>query len=77
MQEGILGNPLIQKVLPRGAEEAAQGIVFEGSDSPSLPINWRFAESISALKGYEATLINVLLQRKYGLPPARVRINTY
>ncbi|KAK3688771.1 CoA-transferase family III domain-containing protein [Podospora appendiculata] len=74
--DGILGNPLIQKNLPAGASEAARQITFEGSDSPSLPINWRFAESISVLKAYEATVLNLLLQKKYGLDPVPIKINT-
>jgi hypothetical protein len=41
-----------------------------------MPINWRFAESISALKGLEATILNVLLARKYGIEPQEVVINT-
>ena len=40
---------------PAGAVEASKSIRFEGSDEPSLPVNWRFAESIASLKGYEAT----------------------
>lgn len=75
---GVLGNPLIAKNLPAGAVEASKSIRFEGSDEPSLPVNWRFAESIAALKAYEATVVNVLLQRKYGVErPAEVVINTY
>jgi hypothetical protein len=42
----------------------------------SIPINWRLAESISALKGLEAAMINVLLKRKYGLPPQEAVIDT-
>ncbi|KAK8060530.1 hypothetical protein PG996_010460 [Apiospora saccharicola] len=74
---GVLGNPLIAKNLPAGAVDASRSIRFEGSDEPSLPVNWRFAESISALKAYEATVVNVLLQRKYGVErPAEIVINT-
>ncbi|SPQ20024.1 c497e181-ad63-42c7-a5f5-b004b152f1ed [Thermothielavioides terrestris] len=64
LREGILANPLIQKNLPAGASEAAEKVSFVGSNSPSLPVNWRFAESISALKGYEAAILNVLLKKK-------------
>ncbi|KAK6086347.1 Succinyl-CoA-L-malate CoA-transferase beta subunit [Seiridium cupressi] len=74
--EGILGNPHLKGKLPAGASDASRTITFEGSDVPSLPINWRFAESISALKAYEATIINVLLQKKYGVGPVKVKINT-
>ncbi|KAK0621953.1 CoA-transferase family III domain-containing protein [Bombardia bombarda] len=75
-ENGILKNPLIEKDLPAGALEAARHISFEGSDSPSLPINWRFAESISSLKAYEATVLSALLQRKYGVGPVDIKINT-
>ncbi len=76
LQEGILANPLIQKNLPAGAAEAASKVTFVGSDSPSLPVNWRFAESISALKGYEAIVLGVLLKKKYGVEPVPVTIDT-
>lgn len=73
---GILENPLISKYLPSEAIEFANSVTFEGNSKPSIPINWRFAESISALKAYEATLINILLKRKYGLEPQKIKINT-
>jgi hypothetical protein len=73
---GILCNPLITKDLPREAQVCAAPITFTGSDTPSLPINWRFAESVSALKALEATVVNILLGKKYGLPPQEVEINT-
>ena len=76
-KQGILANPLVRKNLPEEADAAASKISFEGSDSPSLPINWRFAESIAALKACEATVLNVLLHKKYGIEPAQVKINTY
>lgn len=75
-QNGILHNPLIAQTLPNEIEECANTIRFEGSDKPNIPINWRFAESISALKGLEAAMVNVLLKRKYGLEPQEVMINT-
>lgn len=73
---GLLKNPLISKYLPPEALGLAKSVTFEGNNKPSIPINWRFAESISALKAYEATLINVLLKRKYGAEPQKVNINT-
>jgi hypothetical protein len=76
-QNGILKNPLMQKDLPAEIEEASRGIRFEGTDTPSLPINWRLAESISALKAFEAAVLNVLLKRKYGVEPKSATINTY
>ncbi|XPS72553.1 hypothetical protein M3J09_004716 [Ascochyta lentis] len=63
-------------MLPAGIAEAAGKVRFEGTSKPSIPINWRFAESMSALKGLEAAMVNVLLQRKYGLEPQEAVINT-
>ncbi|OJD32247.1 uncharacterized protein BKCO1_400002 [Diplodia corticola] len=74
--EGIISNPLIAKVLPPEAQELAHNVKFEGSRLPSVPINWRFAESVSALKALEATMVNVLLKRKYNVQPQNVTINT-
>ncbi|KAJ4407799.1 hypothetical protein N0V91_003769 [Didymella pomorum] len=74
--DGILNNPLVASTLPHGIAEAAAKVRFEGTSKPSIPINWRFAESISALKGLEASMINVLLSRKYGLPAQEAVINT-
>ena len=74
--DGILNNPLIASTLPHGIAEAAAKVRFEGTSKPSIPINWRFAESVSALKGLEASMINVLLSRKYGLPAQEAVINT-
>ncbi|OAL38854.1 hypothetical protein AYO20_02060 [Fonsecaea nubica] len=73
---GILQNPLITPYLPEGWEALASTVSFEGSPSPSIPINWRFAESISALKAYEAVLVNAILKKKYNHDPVEVRINT-
>lgn len=75
-KNGILNNPLIATTLPQGIAEAALKVRFEGSDKPSIPINWRFAESISALKGLEAAMVNVLLQRKYGVEAQEAVVNT-
>lgn len=76
LDKGILEHPLIASDLPAGATEAASTISFTGSDLPSIPINWRLAESISALNALEATLVNVLLKRKYGLEPVPITIDT-
>ncbi|KAL1621126.1 hypothetical protein SLS54_005620 [Diplodia seriata] len=75
-REGILKNPLIAKLLPPEAQELAGNVRFEGSRLPSVPINWRFAESVSSLKALEATMVNVLLKRKYNVQPQKVTINT-
>jgi hypothetical protein len=75
-QDGILNNKLVASTLPKEIEECAKTVRFEGTDVPTLPINWRFAESISALKGLEAAMVNVLLKRKYGMEPQEAIINT-
>ena len=74
LRDGILNNPIVH--LPEEATKYAEYVKFKGSKLPSIPINWRFAESVSALKGLEATLINVLLGRKYGESPQEVVIDT-
>jgi crotonobetainyl-CoA:carnitine CoA-transferase CaiB-like acyl-CoA transferase len=76
LQEEILSNPLVAPDLPPEIAEAAAQIKFTGSDSPSLPVNWRLAEAVASLKGLEAAVVNVLLHRKYGLPFQPVTINT-
>lgn len=76
LREGLLSNPIVASTLPKEIEECARTIEFVGTDAPSIPINWRFAESISALKGLEAAMVNVLLKRKYGLEPQKAVINT-
>ena len=76
LDNGILKNSLIAPNLPQEIEECAKTIKFKGNDAPSLAINWRFAESISALKGLEAAIVNVLLKRKYNLEPQEVEIDT-
>jgi hypothetical protein len=75
-QDGILRNQLIASTLPEEIEECSRKIRFEGTEKPSIPINWRFAESISALKGLEAAMVNVLLKKKYGVEPQEAVINT-
>jgi hypothetical protein len=75
-QDGILKNQLIASTLPKEIDECAKTVRFEGTNKPTIPINWRFAESISALKGLEAAMVNVLLERKYGLEPQEAVINT-
>lgn len=72
----ILSNPLISPSLPSGYQEYGSKINFRGADSPTLPINWRFAESISAMKALEATMLLALLDVKYKVQPEEVVINT-
>lgn len=75
-RNGIIRNPLITKELPAETAQYADIISFEGSQAPSIPINWRFAESISALKALEGAVLAVLLDRKYNVRPHRMVINT-
>ncbi|KAI1736595.1 CoA-transferase family III domain-containing protein [Xylaria scruposa] len=74
-EDGILRNPL-HKDLPSEIQAFAKYVHFEGSSRPSVPINWRFAESISALKAFEATMLNLLVSRKYNVEPSEITINT-
>lgn len=76
LQTGILQNPLLAANIPANAAQFAQHIEFTGTSKPSLPINWRFAESISALKGLEAIWLNALLETKYKQGPVKAVINT-
>jgi len=75
-RDGILYNPLIASNLPHDFESYAKRISFEGSASPMIPINWRFAESISALKGLEALFVNALLVKKYNVEPQEIIVDT-
>lgn len=75
LRDGILNNKL-HSSLPPECKDLAAHVKYEGTATPSLAINWRFAESVSSLKGLEATLINVLLGRKYSEAPKDIVINT-
>ncbi|KAJ9614357.1 hypothetical protein H2200_002493 [Cladophialophora chaetospira] len=75
LKEGILDHPSHQD-LPAECRHVFDLVKFEGHGEPRMAINWRFAESVCALKGLEAILLNVLLRRKYGLPYQEVVINT-
>ncbi|KAJ0363044.1 hypothetical protein COL26b_013105 [Colletotrichum chrysophilum] len=72
---GILENPLM-KDIPSDLKSLGHHVKFEGTSRPSIPVNWKFAESIAALKAYEATLVNRLIMKKYNSQPAEVTINT-
>jgi hypothetical protein len=74
--EGIVNNPLIKPDIPAEAVDYASRVKFEGSNLPSIPINWRFAESVSSLKGFEAAMVMALLKRKYGVDVEEARVNT-
>ncbi|CAK1355042.1 unnamed protein product [Cercospora beticola] len=75
LYDGILNNRR-QTGLPAEIDKCAAVVTFEGSPLPSIPINWRFAESMAALKAMEAAMINVLLGRKYNSDPLPAVINT-
>lgn len=75
-KHGILENPLISDGLPSEVRNGAAAINFTGSDDPSLPVNWRFTEAVSSLKALEAALVDVILQRRHGLEPHQITINT-
>lgn len=75
-REGILKDPLMAGRLPSELQTIAEKIKFTGTSTPSVPINWRFAECMSALKALEASMLSLLLQRKYGVSPREVTINT-
>jgi hypothetical protein len=76
LQDGILSNPLLS--LPSDLDPLAKNVTFTGNPSPSIPINWRFAESAAALKAFEASMLNLLITKKYGVKPEdlKVTINT-
>jgi hypothetical protein len=74
-QSGFLNNPL-HKSLPKEVASLGKYVAFTGSLKPCLATNWRFAESVSALKALEATLVNALIGQKYGVEPQHVTINT-
>ena len=74
--EGIFSNDLITKDLPAEVRKPARKVQFTGTDRPTIPINWRFAESAAALKALEASVIGALLKRKYGVDAPVVEINT-
>jgi crotonobetainyl-CoA:carnitine CoA-transferase CaiB-like acyl-CoA transferase len=71
----ILKNPLISKSLPVNASAYASKIHFIGHTEPAIPIPWRFAESVVALKALEAIMIGGLLKQRYGIEAQKVEIN--
>lgn len=71
---GILSHPGHTN-LPVECRENFDRIKFVGKRLPTMAISWRFAESGAALKGFEASLLNVLLNRKYGIDPPEITID--
>ncbi|KAF5332065.1 hypothetical protein D9758_016258 [Tetrapyrgos nigripes] len=81
LEHGIIHNPLHHGLkgsepLPAEISETLPYVKYEGSDLPLIPINWRFAESLASLKGFQACMLNVLLKRKYGMDYQEIVINT-
>lgn len=74
--ESIAQNALLPS-LPRNFARCAKLVHLHGNAAPSIPVNWRWAESISALKALEATMVNCLLMDKFEMEPIDVSINTY
>ncbi|KAJ7187607.1 CoA-transferase family III domain-containing protein [Mycena pura] len=72
--EGILSNSA-HRNLPLSVADLANNIVFDGNDAPSMPMNWRFSEAVSALKALEATLVNAQLKRSTLSKPVQDRAN--
>ncbi|KAI1630019.1 alpha-methylacyl-CoA racemase [Exophiala viscosa] len=76
LTEALLNNPKIAKDIPKEAHDFASRITFNGSDLPSIPINWRFAESAASLKAFEACIISALVKRKYEVELSGAAIDT-
>lgn len=72
---GILGHKGHQ-ALATECHDYANLIKYVGYGHPKMPINWRFAESVASLKGFEAIMLCLLLKRKYDFTPQEVTINT-
>ena len=76
LEQGVFQNDKLTNLLPKGAEDFVSKITFTGNDAPSIPINWRFAESAASLKGLEACVVAELVKRKYGVEIQEAKINT-
>ncbi|KAJ8085869.1 hypothetical protein PM082_004688 [Marasmius tenuissimus] len=75
LKDGLLHNEL-HRSCPPEVQDVDKFVEFRGADLPSIPINWRFAESIAAIKGFEACMLNVLLKRRFAIEPQKVVIDT-
>lgn len=76
LEEGIFQNPRLTSLLPAGTEEFASKITFTGNDAPSIPINWRFAESAAAMHALEACIVAQLVKQKYNVDLPGATINS-
>lgn len=72
--EGILGSELNLGI--SNALELAGYVHYVGRDTPSIAINWRFAESVASLKGLESIMINQYVKTRFNTGPFHVTINT-
>ncbi|KAJ9602060.1 hypothetical protein H2200_013420 [Cladophialophora chaetospira] len=72
----LLENPKIAKDIPSEAKDFVSRIKFTGTHLPSIPINWRFAESAASLKAFEACIISAFVKRKYDVELKGAEINT-
>ncbi|KAK1230889.1 hypothetical protein PQX77_006004 [Marasmius sp. AFHP31] len=75
LKDGLVFNELHQSC-PAEVQDVYKLVGYQGGDLPSIPINWRFAESIAAIKGFEACMLNVLLKRRFAIQPQKVVIDT-
>lgn len=75
LTEALLNNPQIAKDIPPDAIDFAPRVTFTGSEVPSVPVNWRFAESVASLKAFEACIVSALLKRKYNVELTGASIN--
>ncbi|PCG91940.1 CoA-transferase family III [Penicillium occitanis (nom. inval.)] len=75
LTKALLNNPKISKDIPRDAIDFAPRVTFTGSEVPSIPVNWRFAESVASLKAFEACIVSALLKRKYNVELTGASIN--
>jgi hypothetical protein len=71
----VMSGKMIAKMI--ALKETTRKVQFTGTDLPSIPINWRFAESAAALKALGAGVIGALLKKKYGVDAPTTEINTY
>ncbi|KAI9307182.1 putative L-carnitine dehydratase [Cunninghamella echinulata] len=55
---------------------ASTKLRFEGTQKPGIPINWRYAESISVLKAFEGLSLLDLVEKKYNTTIDHITINT-
>lgn len=76
LEDQILQHPWIRQYIPPEASKFASSITFVGNSEPSIPVNWRFAESAAALSALEASLVAALVHRKYNIKVSDAIINT-